>query len=281
MTFVLGLAALLLTLVLLLWLFLVLPRMTGRADMELLRCDYAHRGLWGKQAPENSLAAFAAAVRSGCGIELDLQLSKDHVIMVFHDDDLRRLCGISARIEDLTCAELKRLRLCGTAETIPTLSEVLALVRGKVPLMLEIKGERADPTLCRKTVRLLDAYMGPFCIVSFSPLILRWFKQYRPTYARGQLVTKITRHQRKGSRAVNFLLSHLLLNALSRPDFLSVNKRYRNRPVFRFCLGPLRIPCFVWTVCTQQDRRLCRKQGFYSIFETNKKENKKQKGLLS
>lgn len=269
MTFVLGLAALLLTLLLLLWLFLVLPRMTGRADMELLRCDYAHRGLWREHIPENSLAAFAAAVRIGCGIELDLQLSKDGVVMVFHDDTLKRLCGVSGRIQDLTCAELKRLRLCGTAETIPSLSEVLSLVRGKVPLMLEIKGERADPILCQQAVHLMDAYMGPFGIVSFSPLILRWFKHYRPTYARGQLVTKITRHQRKGSRAVNFLLSHLLLNLLSRPDFLSVNKRYRSRPVFRLCLSVLRIPCFVWTVRTPQERRLCRRQGFYSIYESS------------
>ncbi|MBE6546852.1 MAG: glycerophosphodiester phosphodiesterase [Ruminococcaceae bacterium] len=267
MTFILGLCTLFLTLFLLLWLFLILPRVTGRADMELLCRDYAHRGLWGNGIPENSLSAFAEAVQRGYGIELDLQLSKDRVLMVFHDDTLNRLCGVSGRIGEMTCAELKRLRLVGTDETIPTLSEVLALVRGRVPLMIEIKGERTDPVLCRRAVHLLDAYMGPFCIVSFSPLILRWFKHYRPTYARGQLVTRITKHQRKGSRLISLLLSHVLLNVLSRPDFLSVNERYRRRPVYRFCLRILRIPCFAWTVRAKQDRQKLRKQGWHCIFE--------------
>ena len=267
MAFALGLAALILALVLLLWLFLILPRIAGRADTDLIRCDYAHRGLWGNGIPENSLAAFAAAVRGGYGIELDLQRSKDGVVMVFHDNDLRRLCGVNARIGELSYTELKRLHLCGTAETIPTLSEVLSLVKGRVPLMLEIKGEQADPILCQQVVRLMDAYMGPFGIVSFSPLILRWFKQYRPTYARGQLLTRVTHHQRKGSRAVNFLLSHMLLNFLSRPDFISVNKRYRHRPVLRLCHRFLHIPCFVWTARSKQEHRQYRKQGWFCIFE--------------
>ena len=267
MTLVLGILGILAALLILLWGFLILPRVSGGADMELLRVNYAHRGLWNDRFPENSLSAFAMAARAGCGIELDIQLSKDRRVMVFHDGDLKRMCGVNKKVSELTCAELKQLRLLGTGETIPTLSEVLALINGRVPLMIEIKGERPDPALCVRTVRMLDAYNGPFCIESFSPLILRWFKHYRPSYARGQLVTKVTHHDRPGSRAVNFLLSHMLLNVLSRPDFISINGRFRKRPVFLLCTKVFHTPGFVWTVQTKKDLIGCQKQGLNGIFE--------------
>ena len=236
--------------------------------MEPLLTDYAHRGLWGKGLAENSLPAFAAAVRAGYGIELDLQLSRDRRIMVFHDETLKRMCGVDKRVRDLTYAQLRTLRLSGTTETIPTLEEVLALVGGRVPLMLEFKGDTPNRALNLRAARLLDTYPGAFCVVSFSPLILRWFKHYRPSYARGQLVTKSQNHTRRGSRAVGFLLSHLLLNFLSRPDFLSVNVRLRHRPVIRLLTGAVGVRGFLWTVRTDEEYKTCKKMGLFPIFET-------------
>lgn len=268
MTFLLGLSLLILATLLLLYAFLILPRVSAGADMEPLLGSYAHRGLWGKDIPENSLSAFAAAARAGYGIELDLQLSKDGQIMVFHDGDLRRMCGVNKRISDLTCAQLKTLRLKNSQETIPTLEEALRLIRGRVPLMLEFKGELPDQALCMRTSRLLDTYKGAFCIVSFSPLILRWFKHYRPSYARGQLVTKSRKTSRRGGGAVGFLLSHFLLNFLSRPDFLSVNVALRRRLSVRLLTRAFRSPCFLWTVKTESEYKDCRMHGFFPIFES-------------
>lgn len=262
-----GIIALLIVLLVLIYLFLLMPNVSNTADMEVLRVHYAHRGLWNDKIAENSLMAFAYAVRRGYGIELDVQLSKDKQVMVFHDANLKRMCGVHRRVSDLTCAELKALRLAGTDQSIPTLAEVLSLVKGKVPLMIEVKGEQADTALCVRLTRLLDSYGGPFCVISFSPLILNWFKNYRPCYARGQLVTKVTKHTRKGSRAINFLLSHMLLNFLSRPDFISINGALRKRPSFRLCTQGLRLCGFVWTVRTPADFRDCRRAGLFTVFE--------------
>ena len=146
------------------WLFLILPRIKDSADTELLRADYAHRGLWNEQIPENSLSAFARAVEAGYGIELDLRRTRDGRIVVFHDENLLRMCGVDARVRDLSLDELRQLRLKGSNETIPTFSEVLRLIGGRVPLMIEIKGERADEKLLRPASELLgpSSCLPPF-----------------------------------------------------------------------------------------------------------------------
>lgn len=262
-----GLIALIIVLLILLYLFLIMPNVSHTADMDALCDQYAHRGLWDERIPENSMAAFARAVQAGYGIELDVQLSKDKQVMVFHDASLKRMCGIDRRVCDLTCAELKAIALKGSDQTIPTLAEVLALVRGRVPLMIEVKGETVQTALCVRLSRMLDPYQGAFCVISFSPLILNWFKNYRPCYARGQLVSKVTNHERKGSRIVNFFLTHMLLNFLSRPDFISIKGLYRKRPAFLMCTQVFRVCGFLWTVRTKKDYIACRRQGLFPVFE--------------
>ena len=264
---IVGILLLCAALLALLYLYLILPRVKGGADLELLRCPYAHRGLWNDQIPENSLPAFAHAMRRGYGIELDVQRTGDGCVVVFHDDSLKRLCGVDRTVGDLTLAQLRSLRLGQSDQSIPTLKEVLALVRGRVPLMIELKGERPDPILCQALTELLDGYAGPFSVISFSPLILGWFKKYRPSYARGQLVTKITKHVRRGSRPVNFLLSNLLLNCVSRPDFLSINGHNRHRLSFLICTRLFHTLGFVWTIRSKQEALLARKAGLFPIFE--------------
>ncbi len=262
-----GIVALIIVLLALLYLFLMMPNVSHTADMDALRENYAHRGLWNDQIPENSMAAFARAVRAGNGIELDVQLSKDKKVMVFHDASLKRMCGVDRRVGDLTCAELKKLSLKGSGQTIPTLAEVLSLVKGRVPLMIEVKGEKVQPSLCVRVAHMLDSYRGAFCVISFNPLILNWFKNYRPRYARGQLVTKVTKHDRKGSRIANFFLTHMLLNFLSRPDFISIHQQYRKRPSFWLCTKVFHVCGFVWTVRDKQEYGACRRQGLFPVFE--------------
>jgi len=249
------------------YVFLVMPRAIERADMEVLRCDYAHRGLWSKDAPENSLRAFELAVRAGVGIEFDIQLTKDKHVVVFHDYSLERMCGVKANVADLTLAQLKELRLKGSDETIPMLVEVLRLVDGRVPLLIELKGESRNTDLCPLAARLLDNYSGAFCIESFNPALLSWFKSFRPRYARGQLVTDLVKGKREGNKLLNFALTHLLLNFLSRPDFIAIDKKHQKNLGFKVCAGIFRVPAFVWTVNEPSEFIDAHRSGKYTIFE--------------
>ena len=246
---------------------LIMPRAIDGADMDLLSCDYAHRGLWSEKVPENSLAAFELAAKSGYGIEFDIQLTKDGKIVVFHDVTLKRMCGVAARVGDCTLAELKTLHLLGTNQQIPTLAEALTVIDGRVPILIELKGDDIDTTLCARAAKMLDNYRGAFCVESFNPIILSWFKSYRPRYARGQLITDFLKEKRRGNKFLSFLLSHMLLNFLSRPDFIVIDKKYQSKISFKMCTGLFRAKAFVWTVRTPKEYVDAHRSGKYTIFE--------------
>ena len=252
---------------LLAYLFLIMPRIFGKADMDSLNTDYAHRGLWNEQYPENSLAAFARAASVGYGIELDVQLSKDKRIMVFHDATLKRMCGVDGKLSDYTCEELQKMKLLGSEYTIPTFVDVLRTVNGRVPLLVELKGETTNTELCKRIAPVLDKYRGQFCVESFNPFLLAWFKKYRPRYARGQLVTKMTHKTENRNAFVNFVLSNMLTNVLSRPDFIATGKNIRNTPMIYICESVFRSNVFVWTVNQKEEYVTCRKEGRHAIFE--------------
>ena len=255
--------------IVLLFLFLISPRWIGRADLSRLRVDYAHRGLHGEDIPENSLPAFARAVERGYGIELDVQLSADGVIMVFHDDTLLRMTGAKGRVREYTCAELQQLRLGDSEETVPTFDQVLETVSGRIPLLIELKGESAggDVALCEKLAKRLESYGGAFCVESFNPMILAWFKKNRPYIARGQLVTNTLRERPNGNKVLNFLLTHLMLNVLSRPDFVAFCEKYDRELSLRLNRALFGAPSFVWTVRDEKTQSTFREAGSYSIFE--------------
>ena len=145
---------------------------------------YAHRGLHNTDgtAPENSLPAFIAAAEHGYGIELDVHITKDDQIIVFHDDDLLRMCGVDAKTEDFTYAQLQELTLAGTEHRIPLFSEVLEVYAGAGPMVLELKTGPRKYELCEKTYAELKGYVGDVCIESFDPRIVRWWKKNAPEY---------------------------------------------------------------------------------------------------
>lgn len=247
---------------------MIMPRATDQPDMKKVLADYAHRGLFdNKRVPENSLEAFRQATERGFGIELDVQLSKDGHVVVFHDYTLDRVCGVHGKIAEMTLEELRQYRLLGTEQGIPTLSEVLELVNGRVPLLVEIKGESANDALCLATARLLDDYDGAFCVESFNPLLLRWFKIHRPEVARGQLVTNLMKTRKNGNKFVNFLLTGLLLNFLSRPDFIACDINHMGGPSFYICVKLFRAKQVYWTVKKRDDFDAIREAEAYSIFE--------------
>lgn len=244
---------------------LVLPRLINRGDMTGLVDDYAHRGLHDENIPENSLAAFARAVEERVGIELDIQLSKDGVVMVFHDDKLNRVCGIDARLSDYTAHELKNMKLLGTEHTIPTFREVLELVDGRVPLLVEFK--RGNAELVRIACDMLDEYQGAFCVESFDPTLLMKIKKYRPKFARGQLVTNMFRADFSKNPLLNFALTYMLFNFLSRPDFIAFDKKLKGNLSVWICKNICNVPIFTWTIDKREEYDASKNKHLAPIFE--------------
>ena len=254
------------------YIFLTLPRIFDSANMDLLAIDYAHRGLHDDKLPENSLAAYSNAIKNGYGIEIDVQLSSDGEIFVFHDENLKRMCGVERKLSEMTSDEIKALRLLDTDEHIPTLTEVLDLVDASVPLLIEIKYYSRTKELCALLAEKLDTYYGSFAIQSFDPRVLRYFKKYRPRFARGQLVGKNPkRAERKGTDAQNpfisFCLTHLLLNVLSRPDFISIQNNHTRELGFVLATEVFHAKAFIWTVKSNKQYAFFKRQGYFCIFE--------------
>ena len=260
-----SLAGLFLLLILLYLLVLIRPR-GGLPENRRLLCDYAHRGLHGGGIPENSMAAFERACREGFGIELDVQLSRNGAVMVFHDDTLTRMAGVEKRVCELTLEELKALRLADTEERIPTFAEVLALVGGRVPLLVELKGESFDTSLCPKVVELLGGYEGDFCVESFNPMLIRGMRKRLPHVYYGQLYTNACRDKKKKT-LLNRVLTAIALNCFSRPNFIAYNQKDRDSLPVRITTRLYRAPKFVWTVKTEEGVLLAHKKGEYAIFE--------------
>ena len=258
--------------ILLILLVLYLLALRGRTDNpgmeELRRWNYAHRGLHGGSLPENSMAAFRAALDGGYGIELDLHLTKDGNLAVIHDSLLKRTTGAEGRIEDLTTADLKNYHLEGTAETIPTFREVLELFGGKAPMIVELKpvgGNHA--ALAAEACRQLASYSGAYCIESFDPRCLFWLKKHRPQIIRGQLSMNFFRNPEGQPFPIQVLLTCHLLNFLSRPDFIAYKFADRNRLGCFLCRRLWHIQGVSWTLRTPEDHAQARKEGWLSIFE--------------
>lgn len=204
----------------------------------------AHRGLHsGNSAvPENSLPAFRAAIDQGYGIEFDLRITLDGRVVVFHDDDLLRMCGTPGRLEDLTLSQLRQLRLLGSRETVPLFSELLELTSGRCPLIVELKSSRRNKALCQAALKLLRDYHGPWCVESFDPRIVAWFRKNAPDVMRGQLASPPAFLAGKVGRVRAFCLGNLLTNFVTRPQFIAY--RLGKQPVsVRLCqrMGALRV----------------------------------------
>ncbi len=220
---------------------------TKRQKAPFFGRSFAHRGLHSedRSVPENSLEAFRLAAKAGYGIELDVQLTKDGQVVVFHDDTLDRVCGVHARVDEKSYGELRLLRLCGTDQRIPLLTEVLDVIRGRGPLIVELKNGRRNRELCEKTYAILSDYEGQVCIESFNPRIVRWFRFHARDLVRGQLATTPDDYGDAVSKSTAFLLSRCLLNFMSRPQFIAY--RIGQRPLsvrLSEALGAMR---FGWT----------------------------------
>lgn len=226
----------------------------------------AHRGLHGEGRPENSLSAFEAAIEARYPIECDVRLTADGVPVVFHDETLGRLTGTEGAVADSRFEELRTLTLDGTDQQVPRLADVLALVDGAVPLLVELKpGDRSD-SLESAVTALLDDYDGPFAVQSFDPRTVAWFRRQRPAWPRGQLSCFFERPDVQTSRLRRFLCKRLWTNWYARPDFVGYDhERLPYRPVQRW--RNRGTPVLAWTVRTTGDHDRVQAHADNVIFE--------------
>lgn len=262
------LVVLILTLLLLTALYLfvfIRPRATRPYNKQLL-CDYAHRGLHDESHPENSIIAFNRACENGVGIELDVQLSKDKEVMVFHDYTLERMTGVKNKLDHLDAIELTNLSLKNSSQTIPTLKQVLNLVHGKVPLLIELKGENLDSSLCPKVAELLKDYKGAYCIESFNPFLIKSMRKYLPNAYYGQLYTNVCRDKKKYT-LLNILLTGMAFNFISNPNFIAYNELDRDSVFVKITTKFYKAKKFVWTVKNKNDIDSAKLYGENAIFE--------------
>lgn len=231
----------------------------------------AHRGLFKEPGiPENSLAAFKNAVKHGYGIELDVQLSHDGALVVFHDNDLLRMCGDPRMVKDVDYKELRGIALGNSTERIPLFKDVLTVVNGKVPLLVEIKPEGNYISAARETMRLLSDYCGKYCIESFHPFVLFWLKRNFPYVLRGQLSTDFKKDGDRHNFIIQFALTNMMCNFLSRPDFISYNHRYSHNISFQICTRLFSSANAAWTIKNKGQLKKAKKDFEYFIFDSFK-----------
>ena len=200
----------------------------------------AHRGLFdNKKVPENSLLSFKKAIKNNLAIELDLHLLKDNSVVVFHDNNLKRLTGINKELEDLNYSDINNLYLLNTKEHIPLFKEVLNLIKGEVPLIIELKTNNC--LLVDKVMKLLISYKGEYCLKSFNPFLISYLKRHYPNVIRGLIITKY-----KKSFLKKIMYKIIPFNKILKLDFISCD--IRTLPIKR-----KNIIILGWTIKSKED----------------------------
>lgn len=207
----------------------------------------AHRGLHkGVEIPENSLLAFKNTVEKNYGIELDITISKDNQIVVFHDETLNRLCNVNGNIQEFDYAFLRKLKLYETNEYIPLFSEVLKIVDSKVFLFIEIKKHKNIGFLEVKLCDLLSNYFGEYYICSFEKDILTWFRKNKSVIKRGLIFEPLNIKFQKYNKLI-FLYKYFK----TRPDFISLEYSLFNSDIHKFCKKK-NLFVSVWTIDSKE-----------------------------
>ncbi|MBR3151264.1 MAG: hypothetical protein IKF46_04695 [Erysipelotrichaceae bacterium] len=230
---------------------------------------FAHRGLFNREdRPENSMAAYRAAVEAGYGIEMDVQLTSDGKAVLLHDKNLKRMTGVDRDLYTCTYEELRSMPLGNSKETIPLFEDVLKLVNGRVPLIIEIKPHGSVLATCREAARLLKDYPGEYCIESFHPLAVFWYRLNHPEVLRGQLASDFFREDTKVSLPVAVISSNLLTNLIIDPDFVAYNHEYADQFSFKVCRALYHPVCIGYTFKSFSDLRRAAETFDVKIFDS-------------
>ncbi|MEG0692368.1 MAG: glycerophosphodiester phosphodiesterase family protein [Oscillospiraceae bacterium] len=259
----------LLLLLIVLYLFAIMPSLQTQLTKKFKYVQFAHRGLHGNGVPENSMQAFSLAVEQGLGIEFDIHLTKDNQVVIIHDNDTQRVCGKKLLVEESTYEELCTLSLENTDEKIPLLTDLLKLVNGKVPLLVELKSNAMETKLCPFAAEILGKYTGEYCIESFNTFIVAWYRKHRKHIVRGQLSTKTKTIGGDcfKDKLFGFVLTNLLGNFIAKPNFIAYDYNYISNLSVQICKYLFRTPIFVWTLKGEKEQKAAQGKFFGYIFE--------------
>lgn len=244
-----------------------LQRLLPRAPLPawLTTVPVAHRGLHSPGVPENTMPAFEAAVRAGYPIELDVHVLPSGQVIVFHDHDLKRAAGLAQSLQHVDEHTLRAARLFGTDQRIPLFSELLELVAGKVPLLVEIKAHHQVSGVAPAIHAQLAGYRGDVALQSFNPYVLSWFRDHAPNLPCGQLAGPLFND---GLSTFERLASRTLLSMLvSRPDFINYDLTALPDRWVDLVRSRLSLPLLCWTVRTQQQQRQAEALGINYVFD--------------
>ncbi len=226
----------------------------------------AHRGFHNEVAPENSLAAFSRSIEAGFAIELDVRLTKDNEVIVFHDDSLKRMTSAGGLVNQYILTSLKSLKLHGSSERIPTLKEVLTLVDGRVPLIIELKNNSKDKILEEKTMDLLSDYSGEYTIQSFNPFSLQWIRENHPNVIIG-LLTTYDFGKESIESLKKALVRYMPMLPLIRPEYIGLNYKSYSPLQLGIIKNLTNSKIIYWTVDNESDFKRVHKNCSNLIFE--------------
>jgi len=229
-----------------LYLLSIWPGNTKKKNTEpFMQVLYAHRGLYNNEtnAPENTLNAFRKAVEGGYGMEMDVQLTKDNVPVVFHDFVVERMLKdkegnlVKGKIKDYTYEELQQFHILNSDQTIPLFTDFLKVVDGKSPIIVELKIEvdEDENNLCGRVNKILSEYNGPYVVESFNPRGVNWYRKHRPAIVRGQLSDHFNKSNKVTVNVMNVLLEYLNFNFITKPDFIAYNWKYKKNLSRQLC----------------------------------------------
>jgi len=226
----------------------------------------AHRGLHDSVVPENSLLAYQKAAELGLAIEIDVHFTKDGYVVIHHDDTLTRMTGYDKKIRDCTLEEIKSLHLLDTEEKVPLLTELLPIVKGRSPLLIEIKGTSFKiGDLEQAVYDILKEYDGDYAVQSFNPLTVKWFKDNAKEILRGQLSSWFDDSCGQ-PKYIYRAIAKLWTNILTKPDFVSYDQKFM--PI-KYCnrVKKKGMPIIAWTVLSAEREKELRPYYDNIIFE--------------
>lgn len=235
-----------------------------KKDTSWLRHNtFSHRGLHNEEYPENTTKSFINSIRHGYGIELDVQLTKDNEVIVFHDYNLERMTGYKKNVNELTYEQISRLSLLNTNEKIPLLKDVLKIINNKVSVLIELKISINYTKLCERVFEIVKEYNGQYSIQSFDPRVITWYEENANYIIRGQIVS----YQIYSMKNIfkNLFSKNILLKIGNNADYICHSLKGINNIII--VILRKKMPIVSWTVKNKKEMKKAYKYSDSIIFE--------------